>query len=286
MSPPRTIRQPRIEGLLQTTAKNIYAQGEKLGIGVRNAVDEVQKKAQEIRVSQTPSPPPWRQSSVGRVRELETRNKQLSELLASAVDELWEYQRSVAEAKDHAHDRNNVEKLSAAIAQVQYIQVYLEQPSLQLAEQPLQVNKRRGDANNVPGTTMAQHDVSSYAGEASGVNDERDGKGELRDHPTHEPEPPTLRVRATHDLSSSQSSDTTGVKTHRLRPSLEQSSFSFMLGQGGSKASPPPSRPHSSLFGAQDNTSGRPGSKAGSNDVLSDSEFDIGSLKRAKGDRR
>ena len=50
-------QRANIESLMQSTAKNIHARGESLGIGkaVRNAVDEVHKRAQEIRDTQIPS---------------------------------------------------------------------------------------------------------------------------------------------------------------------------------------------------------------------------------------
>ena len=147
---PRGPRQARnIEAVLQNTAKNIYAQSEKLGIGkaVRNAVDEVHKKAQEIRDGQTSSPSPTRRGNTARsgsflindkFRELEARNKHLSELLAGAVNELWDCQRFMTESdvlgKSELRE-DNIEKLSAAIAKVQLVQVHLEEPSLILAEE-------------------------------------------------------------------------------------------------------------------------------------------------------
>lgn len=237
---------------------------------------------------------------MSRIRELETRNKQLSELLAVAVNELWEYQESIVEGNDQGKDERNVDKLSAAIAKVQYIQVYLEQPSLQLS--PLQVSKRR-DNTNVTKLSMASDEPDAGAELTSKVSQHLHGEDELRD--VGESRVVDLssieqslavddyggkgveKKGSEHGLPSRQTPGTTRVKTHQLRPSLEQSSFSFMLGQDNeSRASTPPSRPYSSLFGGPDTTPGRPTSKAGSRNVMDDDEFDIGSLKRAKGDRR
>lgn len=236
----------------------------------------------------------------------------MSELLASAVDELWEYQRSVVEAEDHVPDRTGAEKLCAAIAKVQYIQVCLEQPSLQLAESPLQVSKRRDGA--YPAQPKPEHhDASSDAGESSVATPQHEGEGEHPNVASHLSEPSALRessslasdssgpggeaveVSKKHDVPSiPEEPEPPRANTHQLRPSLEQGSFSFMLGQDKERPlSPPPSRPHSSLFGGQDSTPGRAaGSKAaaGSHDVMNDDdddgEFDMGSLKRAKGDRK
>lgn len=149
LSPPRTSFQPRnFEAVLQSTAKNIYAHSEKLGIGkaVRSAVDEVHRKAQEIRDLQTPTPPVVRRprgsrSGLGtepsqrRIKTLHDRSKQLSKLLEGAVSELWEFQKVVAESTDGAQDgagAENVEKLSLAISKVQFVQIFLDDPDLPL----------------------------------------------------------------------------------------------------------------------------------------------------------
>ncbi|USW48174.1 Putative Rab-GTPase-TBC domain-containing protein [Septoria linicola] len=297
----RRAGQPRFEGLLQSTAKNIYAQGEKLGLGkaVRNAVDEVQKKAQEIRVAQTPSPPPWRHSSAIRVKELETRNKHLSELLAGAIGELWDYQKSVSENDKAKHD-NNVEKLSAAIAKVQFIQVYLAQPSLHLTEPSLHVSKReRGNAaaeSVTPVDGGARHDADT---------DATTHIGRVESHPENSSaatlaDPSSFDDFADEDVTTAapqssarlgedtQSPPSAKAKSHQLRPSLEQSSFSFMLGQDKDlETTPPqqatPDRPHSSLFGEQQQSPRRTG---GASKSLYDDDFDMSSLKRAKGDRK
>ena len=133
LSPPQSSSQARnFEAVLQSTAKNIYARSEKLGIGkaVRSAVDEVQRKAQEIRDHQTPTPPVVRRQRASRsvlgadlpqrrIKALQERSKQLAKLLEGAVSELWEFQKLVAESADgaqHSADTENVEKLSVAIA--------------------------------------------------------------------------------------------------------------------------------------------------------------------------
>ena len=155
VSPTRGPRQIRnLQAVLQSTAKNMYAQGEQLGIGkaVRGAVDEVHRRAQEIREAQTPSPPVVRrpgasrasigpESLHGRVKTLEERSKQLATLLEGAVGELWGYQKLAAERNSTAErqeDSASLEQLSVAIAKVQFVQVYLDDPGLPLPEEARQ----------------------------------------------------------------------------------------------------------------------------------------------------
>ncbi|KAK4507786.1 hypothetical protein PRZ48_001521 [Zasmidium cellare] len=334
LSPPRTPAKPRnIEAILQNTAKNIYARGEKLGIGkaVRNAVDEVHKKAQEIRDSQTPSTPPWRRPgtahSFEKLKHLELRNKRLAELLSGAVNELWEYQKLVTEdekGESRAQETETVEKLSTAIAKVQFVQVYLEEPSLALpsddapaindpdstelrekAIQSTSSSQAQIDpelAATTQNDTVAAHNTRGLAdpdtfedfSELNITSNETQSAGTAPRHTeTHTAEPNTPERDAEH------SSDGPG-EASAPRPRLEQSQFSFMLGQGTSEdmhsaVSTPPQpqkKTHASLFGEEEgnrSTSRTPSRKANESPFQDSSttegEFDMGSLRRAKGSR-
>ncbi|KAM0719954.1 hypothetical protein Q7P37_004089 [Cladosporium fusiforme] len=159
-SPDTRPKQARnIESLFQSAAKNIHARSEQLGIGkaVRNAVDEVHRKAQEISNAPTPSPSnTWRQRGprtaygavLQKVKELETRNAQLGKLLEAAVSDLWEFQKDAAEGdgadKPRGPDeaRSQLEKLSVAIAKAQFVQVYLSDSSLPLPVDDADKNQR------------------------------------------------------------------------------------------------------------------------------------------------
>lgn len=145
----RSKQSRNIESIFQSAAKNIHARSEQFNIGkaVRNAVDEVHRKAQEISNAQTPSSAnTWRQSGprtaygavLHKVKELENRNAQLNKLLEAAVSELWEYQKTAADqggsgSTDEAPGAvASLEQLSVAIAKVQFVQVYLGDSSLPL----------------------------------------------------------------------------------------------------------------------------------------------------------
>ena len=145
----RSKQSRNIESIFQSAAKNIHARSEQFGIGkaVRNAVDEVHRKAQEISNAQTPSSAnTWRQSGprtaygavLHKVKELENRNVQLSKLLEAAVNDLWEYQKVATDGSEPSKTGEgpeaiaSLEQLSVAVAKVQFVQVYLGDSSLPL----------------------------------------------------------------------------------------------------------------------------------------------------------
>lgn len=288
LSPSRLARQPRnIEAVLQSTAKSLYARSEQLGIGkaVRSAVDEVHKKALEIRDAQVPSPPARRPQQANRavssrVRALEDRNRHLATLLEGAVGELWECQKLVADtdrSAEEADAKPDLEKLSVAIAKVQFVQVYLADSSLPLPEFDTPVpdpaepgaaatvdaarseilNEKRLAATDAPPEKTHPRAVLNEAGpelaDPSTFDDDFS-----QPTPSAEHDVPALVVhRARGDVpgnaidpkhaSTEAVVDTDASAKRMSRPSLGESSFSWMLGQQDSAGtstdkSHPPSR--------------------------------------------
>lgn len=328
ISPPRTPRQSRnIEAMLQNTAKNIYARGEKLGIGkaVRNAVDEVHRKAQEIRDVQTPSPArPGPGYLHDRIRDLELRNKRLSVLLSGATNELWEYQKLVTEAttteKSGQPDQDIVEKLSAAIAKVQFVQVYLDEPTLSLPDDDSRPSTAQTNVESAlaaaPTESSSNNEKSALAKETSsqqkpfspsafpaspttaGLADPSTFEDFAEPSPALEPPATTTETNtASHTTESKHLTASTPIleptKAKSPRPTLEESPFSFMLGQeskpsAAGDAGSPRARPrtNASLFGAGErsrSTSRKPTTTQETTDPLKndDDDFDMSSLRRA-----
>jgi len=284
LSPPQMSRQrSNIESIMQSTAKNIYARGEKLGIGkaVRSAVDEVHKRAQEIRDTQTPSLPP-RGPQGGpmaihhRVNSLEERNRQLSKLLEGAVGELWDHQKLAAENSKKAEEGEalELEHLSVAIAKVQFVQVYLSDPSLPLPESDPQLegavghDDAKAESNSQQQSVVAQPSVLNHdpATNKAAVQPARseEQRGDLADPSmfeetdsppdtegveapriavqapmTHPPTTDTMhapQVAAQTDVSPDDHS--TSASLHTPRPPLTESSYSWMLGQSDVREQP------------------------------------------------
>ena len=196
LTPDGKSRQGRnIESMFQSAAKNITARSEQFGIGkaVRNAVDEVHRKAQEISNAQTPSSSNARRAgaprtaygaALHRVKELENRNAQLNKLLEAAVGDLWEYQKVATEGGQSVdspavvEQKHSLEKLSVAIAKVQFVQVYLGDASLPLpAEEKIESEEIRKDEQTLPATAdggpQSDHDYSSAAPVERGLEEKQ-----------------------------------------------------------------------------------------------------------------
>jgi TBC1 domain family protein 5 len=327
LSATRTNRQSRnIEAVIQSTAKNFFLQG---GKAVRSAVEEVQKKAQEIRESQTPPSSARKRSGTGlmmdRINDLEARNKKLSELLSGAVNELWDYQRLVNENEKAeigpSHDQR-LEKLSTAIAKVQFVQVYLDEPSLSLPEEESKSSESAVEASQAVEHAIGPDRNGQDAVEATLVQARSPGivrlgspisptnaTASLADPDSFDDflEPPEMpeAQSSTTSLEETEPENRTEAlgepevipaKTSPARPPLEQSQFSFMLGQGSGTGTFAPVRStasDASLFGGgrRDNRTSSTTAKdslkqiAKSNSAGSD-DFDFASLRKAKAGRK
>ncbi|QIW96049.1 hypothetical protein AMS68_001567 [Peltaster fructicola] len=256
-----TTPQINFEALLQSTAQNIMNRGEQLGIGkaVRSAIDDVHRKAQEIRESHVPSPG-WRQrprSAHGlsaRIRALEARNAQLAQLLDGAVSQLWDMQKQVAEHSDtdeeaYSADKLDLEKFSVAIGQVQFVQVYLQDSTLPLADAETEpshataLDERPSEAILVGKAIQADNaDVAPVAEAISTIVQQTTVEG-LQDpssfEEAFEPDAETHAAKEAAQqntqITPSSPSSTSSATNKRLavlaRPPLAESAYSWMLGQ-------------------------------------------------------
>ncbi|TKX27248.1 Rab-GTPase-TBC domain-containing protein 1 [Elsinoe australis] len=260
-------RSPRnFESLLQTAAKDVMSRGEKWGINkaVRDAVEEVRKGVRDIQTMQTPTPPRRHsrvqsRASVGgaglqrrpdlerKLSALQQRNEQLAGMLKQATDQLWEFQKVLSDEKGTEEEK--VKELSMSIARVGFVQVYLEDASI-----PLPVEEERRVAGGLEEET----------------DDREAGKGRMVTEPQEEmrsesrqvdlsSSPPKLELPREEVKTAQAAQEIPKPATPLLdpevsRPTLAQSSFSWMLGQddraspfGGSSASSA-SRPRSRGF--------------------------------------
>lgn len=329
LSPPKPIRQSsNLENILQDTAKGLFTRSEKWGINkaVRDAVEEVRKGVRDIQSIQTPPAPRRhvqsrqsgtidRASDAGfRLMALEQRTAALAKMLKSATDELWEYHKDAVAGGQDA-DSEKLKGLSIAIAKVQFAQVYLEDPSV-----PLAVDEEEGPPLETD--EAIQDEASATALPPPEQSSSQTSQPTIQERPQIQATPPTVLPT----ISARKRSPTRKPPTvphpadfQTPRPTLAQSSFSWMLGQSThsdnsssfvrAEALPPSDirrRSKGFLFGddedekktASSSSGNSNGSKAGKaknkdrkkrNEVLFEQEgerteeFDLGALEEEKG---
>lgn len=150
-SPGRFISQRGgVEALFQGAAKNVIERGEKLGINqaVRDAMGEIRRNMQDLRVSSLGTTPITSRHDIftngllstprggggaegdeeQTVAALEERNRHLASLLGEAITGL----QTLAGANLQGDPEKNLEAVEMAAAKVQFVKIYLEDPTLDL----------------------------------------------------------------------------------------------------------------------------------------------------------
>lgn len=246
------------------------------GQAMRDAVGEVRKNVQTLQSGRS-SPLPKSLPGIGashtqrskkpdasstiaanalrRINALEERNKQLSKMLEAAFSDLWDYQKSLAEREE----TESLEALSVAVAKVQFVQVYLSDSSLLLPEdQGQSISQQRAESGaSTPAESGAEKSSASReeqgfdmeqcrqiataapattAGKTDQNTSDNGAQSGPIDNPQNSSSAPSDRLPATSALSKGvPTSKTSSTAAHR--PSLAQSSFSYMLGQAHSDPS-------------------------------------------------
>jgi TBC1 domain family member 5 len=148
-SPARFLQQQGTVGdLFQGAAKGLFDRGERLGINqaVRNAVEEAKKNMQDLQTPRSNSVKGRRPAEVNRwsldggrsippsqqaIDAINSRNQQLASILGKALSDL----RAVSSSKDGDKD-TYIKAMELAIAKVEFVKAYLEDPSLPVAMEP------------------------------------------------------------------------------------------------------------------------------------------------------
>lgn len=239
--------QGGIEGIIHEAAKGVYSQGEKWGVGkaLRGAVQGLQ--------SGRTSPRPAHRSRwsldtgkvvsdkapdmAAKIESLEQRNRSLANLLENAVNELWVQQKQIRQ-KEKEHG----DALSLSIAKVQFVQVYLENSSMQLPTEGAPAETVEDEQSETatkdvtinrapPPTPPTQHDGSAETGRASNPND---GRALI-------PPDPNAATMSAGPLPSTPKTGSplkppSSSPSQQPRPTLAQSPFSWMLGEEQQKS--------------------------------------------------
>ena len=273
-SPARLLqRQGGIEAVIQEAAKGVYSRGEKWGVNkaIRGAVQGLQSgNSSPRRHSEAPR---WSLDDgktvassaqiTARVQALEERNITLAKMLGKAMEELSIQQKNFAEQKADAA----AEALGLAIAKVQFVQVYLEDPTISLpTEGPNPIDTEEPTPSSAQGLIAAAESTSPLKPPASspktrptitsqprqdatadsvepGPNTTTEPIPTGAPSPKPSPKPNTSpkaqpSMPAPDSLQPNPPNDRPGPSPfHHPRPSLAQSSFSWMLGEGQRKSS-------------------------------------------------
>lgn len=228
-----------LKGLLEDASRGIYTQGERWGLNqaVRDVVVEVEKNVQQVQ-TRTHSRMHSRTQSIGvdssvqileamrtRLDAVETRNRALASMLDGAVATLWDAQRDDVQSTT---SQERTLELTAAIAKVQFVQVYLADPSLALPveQEPQTTVGTTEDASNMHSTT-SESSIEEPNPDNGAANTKVSTEDTAQsDAPPKKVKPPRSSRPATAEPQTTPAS--TAPKP--TRPPLEQSSFSWMLG--------------------------------------------------------
>lgn len=304
--------QGGIEGILQEAARGVYSRGEKWGVAraLRGAVQGLQSGNSSPR--RLPDGLRWSldlgknvtddaSNMAAKFRGLEQRNKALAKLLNNAMEDLWIQQRGFTKDKAEAA----ADALSLAIAKVQFVQVNLENSMMASpADSSTEEVVEKVESAAIPARTAP--DEGSETNNASPALIEPDcspgqDTGQIRGGSIVNPGPITestavatlleLPINPTDSRTetSNHREHTESFPFHQPRPSLAQSSFSWMLGEDQRRssfvsASPFPSEKRNArekagfLFG-DDKVEGSKGSHASkSKETREEDEEDVISL--------
>ena len=290
MSPSRFLQEQKgIEHIIQEAAKGIYLRGEKWGVAkaLRGAVQGLQSGSASPRSSSEKSR--WSLDSgkvvsddasrdlVAKIQALEKRNKSLASMLEKAMDELWIQQKDL---QPQMGKEGGSDALSLAIAKVQFVQVYLENASMPLPAEMLDITNID---NVVPETGLSSPQPGHKTPPSTLAEQIIDEKPLLT-----RTKPKFQRSPSKPSLSSSpfQEPATPPKPGHKTRPPLSQSPFSWMLGEEQRKSGFVATSP----FASSTTSRGRTGSLFSDDDKLKpkqqhEKDGDVFTTVGTRGDR-
>lgn len=257
--------QGGIEGIIQEAARGVYNRSEKWGVAraLRSAVQGLQAGPASPR--RLPDGSRWSlddgkfndgnsishnsSNLVLKIRALEQRNTALAKMLENATEELWIQQKRFS--KDQAD--TTADALSLAIAKVQFVQVYLENSTMPFPMED-SVDKTAHAAESTPPVEAAVTHIANTIGNSSvgtpessppsepiTVPAETDSATEAQFPTPSSPTPPAATrstIATDAALPAPVAPNHPGPSSfHQPRPSLAQSSFSWMLGEDQRRSS-------------------------------------------------
>lgn len=251
LSPARILQnQGGIEAIIHEAAKGVYNQGERWGVAkaLRGAVQGLQsgnnsprRPAEKSRwsldsgkhVSDSPK------DLIAKIQSLEERNKSLAKLLEKAMEELWIQQRDMSPKPNET----TADALSLAIAKVQFVQVYLENPTMPLPSENLSPEEKSHDGPVEDDAVLSSSSsgAPSYRTQNDGASDEKSASEgghtvEIANPTVQRSAPAPVKPLPSTPKVGSPSKPSGLLPFSQPRPALAQSSFSWMLGEDQGKS--------------------------------------------------
>jgi TBC1 domain family protein 5 len=243
-------KQKGLETLFQEVSGEVQrrTEGWSIARAVKGAVGEVKRNVQNLQ-PETSAPSPRKDpiaranrdqavdandlhTLVQRIQELEDRNKILAKMLGTALESLREHKESATDDKARADD----ESFNITLAKVQFVQVYLAD-----SEIPIPAEEPQGDRNHEQDKPEAAlHRAILPVTEKPSSSQ---GLGSPMPDVIEKPEPavPLQEAIPVHKATLKEKDKAvprTDLPPRRQqRPSLAESSFSFMLGEGRHRSS-------------------------------------------------
>ena len=251
LSPARILHsQGGIEGIIHEAAKGVYHQGERWGVAkaLRGAVQGLQSGNNSPR--QLPQNSRWSldkgqtvsdsaKDLMAKVQYLEGRNRSLAKLLEKATEDLWTQQRDA----DQKPNETTADTLSLAIAKVQFVQVYLENPTMPLP--PEDISPEETKSNGVvetdsvspsPRSGTSPHHIQSDGATDENTESQINHSFETMTAPVERSAPASAKPLPSTPRFGNLSGASGLSPFSQARPALAQSSFSWMLGEDQQKS--------------------------------------------------
>ena len=240
-----------LEGLLQEAAKGVYRRSEQWGLSqaFRNAVQGLQSGSntprRSISVRRSLDEDGTASDSGGaalKIQVLEERNKALAKMLQESIEDISLQAKEFEEEKQEA----KANRLTLSIAKLQFLQVHLENPAMPLGSDST-MHSRKSDQEGGRRFSIQKSILSPSDNRALPVSSpipvmtrrERTRRQSSQDYEAQSPTRAPIRRPANISLvpriTRTQSPQQSPFQTSR--PSLAQSSFSWMLGNGEDKPS-------------------------------------------------
>lgn len=273
--PPGISQHKGLESIFQDVTEGVQRRTETWGVAkaVRGAMVEARRNIQSVQsnssspipsLAQSPAPG-WASPSKPRLENahelnkrlqaLEARNKALSKMLENALNEL-----KILNNTDEQPTAESEEASNLALARIQFVQVYLEDSTMPIPPEDYHYNFESRNETSNPSSDNSREKAPVKEVEPPPQTAETDPLNAQT----------TLQPAETNDQASKSNAEITREPSpHKARPSLADSSLSWMLGDNQlrhsfvSSASAPPEQSrhvdargrHGTLFGDNNNKS-------------------------------